>query len=242
MLSLTRWSPLAEMNNLHRDLERAFGLSWDHFPAERDRAWVPATEVTSDNGGWKMRMALPGIDPKDVQVDLHRDVLTITGERNLQRAEQTEQHLSEFGYGRFERSFTLPAPLGVRLRSLRAQLHAAGSRRYRTRQRGVRARNARDHAADGRGREAAAHRDLRRGRPDDRVACSSAEGRRPHGRRPRRIVPLSFERERNVTPIAPPRNVTRRTTSRRIPVRVRGEGWLDKARRVLGRLGLRTGA
>ncbi len=108
MLSLTRWSPLAEMNNLHRDLERAFGLSWDHFPAERDRAWVPATEVTSDNGGWKMRMALPGIDPKDVQVDLHRDVLTITGERNLQRAEQTEQHLSEFGYGRFERSFTLP--------------------------------------------------------------------------------------------------------------------------------------
>lgn len=108
MLSLTRWSPLAEMNTLHRDLERAFGLSWDHFPGERDRAWVPATEVTSDNGGWKMRMALPGIDPKDVHVDLHRDVLTITGERNLQREEQTERHLSEFGYGRFERSFTLP--------------------------------------------------------------------------------------------------------------------------------------
>ena len=108
MLSLTRWSPLAEMNSLHRDLERAFGLSWEHFPGERDRAWVPATEVTSDNGGWKMRMALPGIDPKDVHVDLHRDVLTITGERNLQREEQTERHLSEFGYGRFERSFTLP--------------------------------------------------------------------------------------------------------------------------------------
>ena len=35
-------------------------------------------------------------------------MLTITGERSLQREEQTEQHLSEFGYGRFERSFTLP--------------------------------------------------------------------------------------------------------------------------------------
>ena len=107
MLSLTRWSPLAEMNSLHRDLERAFGLSWDNLPGERERAWVPATEVTSDDGGWKMRMALPGIDPKDVHVDLHRDVLTITGERNL-REGQTERHLSEFGYGRFERSFTLP--------------------------------------------------------------------------------------------------------------------------------------
>ena len=69
MLSLTRWSPLAEMNSLHRDLERTFGLSWDNLPGERDRAWVPATEVTSDNTGWKMRMALPGIDPKDVHVE-----------------------------------------------------------------------------------------------------------------------------------------------------------------------------
>ena len=108
MLSLTHWSPLTEMNSLHRDLERAFGLSWDRVPRERERTWVPATEVTSDNAGWKMRMALPGIDPKDVHVDLQRDVLTITGERNLRREEQTEHHLSELGYGRFERSFTLP--------------------------------------------------------------------------------------------------------------------------------------
>ncbi len=59
--------------------------------------------------------------------------------------------------------------------------------------------------------------------------------------------------ERNVTPRFPgdtaprfERNITPRTGSRSIPVRVRGghrgESWMDRARRVLARLGLRTGA
>ena len=56
----------------------------------------------------------------------------------------------------------------------------------------------------------------------------------------RRITPQRFER--NVTPWRAPRNVTPRAGRGSIPVRVRGEGWLDKARRVLGRLGRGTGA
>ena len=48
--------------------------------------------------------------------------------------------------------------------------------------------------------------------------------------------------ERNVTPWPAPRNITPRATSRRIPVRVRGESWLDRARRSLGRLGRGAGA
>ena len=55
-----------------------------------------------------------------------------------------------------------------------------------------------------------------------------------------RVAPSGFER--NVTPWPAPRDVTPRTASRRIPVRVRGEGWLDRTRRELGRLGLRAAA
>ena len=68
---------------------------------------MPATEVTSTAQGWKVQMALPGIDPKDVHVDLNNNVVSITGERTT-KGEKSEQHLSEIGYGRFERSFTLP--------------------------------------------------------------------------------------------------------------------------------------
>ena len=109
MLSVTRWNPFDELPSLHREMERMFGRSWGEFPAERSWSWVPATEVTSDEQGWKVQMALPGIDPKDVHVDLNRNVLTITGERTMKvKGEKSEQHLSEIGYGRFDRSFTLP--------------------------------------------------------------------------------------------------------------------------------------
>ena len=110
MLSLTRWNPFVEMNSLHQELDKALRWSPDRVPGESDRSWVPATEVASDNDGWKLRMALPGIDPKDVSVNLNGDELTITGER---KQEPTDRHVSEFGYGRFERRFTMPVSVAA---------------------------------------------------------------------------------------------------------------------------------
>ena len=53
-------------------------------------------------------MALPGIAPKDVHIDLHGNRLTIAGERTRTETNRPG-HTSEFHYGRFERTFTLPA-------------------------------------------------------------------------------------------------------------------------------------
>ena len=107
MLSVTRWNPFEELTSMHREMDRVFGRSWGEYAARKGRSWVPAAEVTSETGGWKVRMALPGIDPADVHVDLNHNVLTITGERTV-KTEESEQQISEIGYGRFERSFTLP--------------------------------------------------------------------------------------------------------------------------------------
>jgi HSP20 family protein len=104
MLRLTRWDPFEELDNFHR----AFSGRWTAVPAERDLPWVPAMEVTSDKEGWTIRIALPGIDPKNVKVDLHDSVLTVAGERSGE-VEDVDHHVSEFGYGAFERSFTLPS-------------------------------------------------------------------------------------------------------------------------------------
>ena len=108
MLSLTRWHPFDEMNNLHRAVDRAFGGTPDGWPETHNSSWLPATEATSGNDGWILRMALPGIDPKDVHVELHGKVLTVSGERTV-TDEETDRHLSEIGYGRFERRFTVPS-------------------------------------------------------------------------------------------------------------------------------------
>ena len=105
MLSLNRWNPLEEISDFHRDINRAFG--WSGAPIRGDLSWLPAAEVTSGSEGWTIRMGLPGIDQKDVSVDLDHSVLTISGERTSP-ADKDKKHLSELGYGRFTRSFTLP--------------------------------------------------------------------------------------------------------------------------------------
>ena len=109
MLSMTRWNPFEELTGLHREMDRVFGrYVGDERAGAPATAWVPATEVSSGDDGWKIRVALPGIDPQDVHIDLHGNSLTISGERT--RAETNGRgRPSEFHYGRFERAFTLPA-------------------------------------------------------------------------------------------------------------------------------------
>ena len=107
MLSMTRWSPFEDLGTLHREMDRVFGRYVREEPAAGP-AWTPATEIGTGEDGWKVRMALAGIDPSHVHVDLHGNSLTISGERT--RTETNGHgHSTEIRYGRFERSFTLPA-------------------------------------------------------------------------------------------------------------------------------------
>ena len=108
MLSVTRWNPFEELGSLHREMDRVFGRYVGEEPPAR-AAWKPATEIRSGDDGWTVRMALPGIDPGQVHVDLHGASLTISGERTRTGPGDGRGYPSELRYGRFERSFTLPA-------------------------------------------------------------------------------------------------------------------------------------
>lgn len=109
MMNLIRWSPFEELNSLHHELDRVFGRQGGDAQARAyEAAWTPATEVSSDTNGWRLRVALPGVDPKAVDVDLHGDTLTIKGERTDGRG-GAGRFESEISYGRFERTFTLPS-------------------------------------------------------------------------------------------------------------------------------------
>ena len=106
MSRLIRWNPFEEMASLRRDMDREFGRLGDR-PSAQDYSWVPAAEGVSTKEGWTLRMALPGVETKNVHVDLDGRVLKVTGERTVEGGD-TERQISEIGYGRFERSFTLP--------------------------------------------------------------------------------------------------------------------------------------
>ena len=125
MLPLRRWGPYREdgmwpfghLTNLHHEMDRVFGNLWDETPGLGRmgdcRGFAPAAEVTSDENAWRVRMALPGMDPQDVHVEVTDNMLTVTGEHTMEDEKKGENRQSEFSYGHFERSFMLPKTVNV---------------------------------------------------------------------------------------------------------------------------------
>jgi HSP20 family protein len=68
---------------------------------------VPNVEVKENDKSYVVTVELPGLDEKDVKASVEDDVLTITGEKKIERTDE-KTHYSERSYGSFARSFTLP--------------------------------------------------------------------------------------------------------------------------------------
>jgi len=73
-------------------------------------AWAPAVDIYEQEGYIVLKAELPGIDPKDVDIRLENNVLTLRGERKVDTDVQRDNyHRVERAYGSFTRSFTLPS-------------------------------------------------------------------------------------------------------------------------------------
>jgi HSP20 family protein len=104
------------MFQLRRDIDdligRAFGDAWNEGSATQPAeglAWTPAVEGLVEDGHIVIRMALPGVDPKNVEVSLEQNELAIKGQRKRESQAKSEHYFArEVVYGRFERRFTLP--------------------------------------------------------------------------------------------------------------------------------------
>ncbi|MDX1624569.1 MAG: Hsp20/alpha crystallin family protein [Gemmatimonadota bacterium] len=77
------------------------------FPRTGVRAWVPATDVSETAESFVLTMELPGVSREDVSISVEDNVLTVRGEKRLER-EHEQRHRTERMHGTFERSFTLP--------------------------------------------------------------------------------------------------------------------------------------
>jgi len=116
MFELTRRSPFGSMFHIHRELDDLVArfLGHDAAPApyrgeDEPVAWWPAVESYSKGGDLHVRVALPGVDPKDVELTVSDDYLTIRGERKAKTEEKNGgRYVREFAYGSFERTLALP--------------------------------------------------------------------------------------------------------------------------------------
>lgn len=108
MRALAPWRPFPELSTLRREMDdlfaRVFG-DWDVSPAALEPYTVPVEWFLRD-GELVVHADLPGIDPKDADVSLEGDRLTIRGERKARY--ESDPLYREIRYGRFERTVRLP--------------------------------------------------------------------------------------------------------------------------------------
>src|SRR6516165_9688682 len=112
MTVLTRWDPFREFNTLQNRMNRLFRDSYGnegHDEALTTSSFAPAVDVYEDEHNVSLKIEIPGIDEKDIDVRVENNTLTVHGERKFEKEEKEENFRRvERQYGSFTRSFSLP--------------------------------------------------------------------------------------------------------------------------------------
>ena len=107
-MTLMRWTPWNELESMNRQLSRLLDDAGNTEGADV-RHWAPAVDIRETDDALVVQAELPGIDKKDVKVEVHNGVLTISGERRYEKdVREKNVHRVERAYGSFTRSFSLP--------------------------------------------------------------------------------------------------------------------------------------
>ncbi len=113
MTMLTRWDPFREFVTLQDRMNRLFRDQ--RGPEGQDEsltttAFAPPVDVYEDEHNVTLKIEVPGIDEKDIDVRIENNTLTVHGERKFEKEEKEENYRRvERQYGSFTRTFTLPS-------------------------------------------------------------------------------------------------------------------------------------
>ena len=123
MNTLTRWQPFRGLGNLQDQVNR---LLEDSIHGTDSRSsltsWVPAVDIYETENELVVTADLPGINDKDLDVRVENNMLTIRGERKLEKTVNEDNMLRvERAYGSFTRSFSLPNT--VNTEAIKADYH-----------------------------------------------------------------------------------------------------------------------
>jgi len=111
-MELVRFNPWNDVWNLSNRFNRIFGSRFvptRTLEANRDFVWRPAVDIYEEENGVALKAELPGIDKKDISIDVKDGVLTLSGERTVENeTNEKNYYRRERTYGKFQRLFTLP--------------------------------------------------------------------------------------------------------------------------------------
>ena len=113
MTQLTRWDPLRDLASMQNRINRFVRESYSPEGPEEaltTTSFAPPVDIYEDEHTISVKMEVPGIDEKDIDVRIENTTLTVHGERKIEKEEKEENFRRvERQYGSFTRSFTLPS-------------------------------------------------------------------------------------------------------------------------------------
>ena len=116
MTLLTRWEPLREFSAMQDRMNRMNRLFHESYSPEGPEealtttSFAPPVDIYEDEHNITLKLEVPGIDEKDIDVRVEGNTLTVHGERKIEKEEKEENFRRvERQYGSFTRSFTRPS-------------------------------------------------------------------------------------------------------------------------------------
>jgi len=112
-MNVTRFEPWNMINLLHRDLEfggaRRSALAGYDDNGSSVADWLPAVDIVEEKQRFVLRADIPGVKADDIEVNMEKGVLSLSGERHQESSEEVDgmQRL-ERSSGKFYRRFSLP--------------------------------------------------------------------------------------------------------------------------------------
>jgi len=110
---LIKWDPFRELEDVSNRLNRIFGRSASRAESSQEMLgmadWTPSVDISETDTAYLIKGEIPGVKKEDVKVTVQDGMLTIQGERKMEKEEKGKKfHRVERSYGSFVRSFRLP--------------------------------------------------------------------------------------------------------------------------------------
>lgn len=111
MFSLTHWTPIKDLLEIHKEMNKLFNAALGKYSEghETGRMWAPALDLTEDKDNLYVRVEIPGMNKEDIKLELRDNSLILSGHKEYEYEDKKENlHRIERSYGQFRRVIELP--------------------------------------------------------------------------------------------------------------------------------------
>lgn len=113
-MALLKWDPFKDLLTIQERMNRLFDETLSKVKTSeqgiKGGGWSPPVDIYETEDHIVLKAELPGMDKKDMEVEVKDNILTLKGERRFEKKNVQEEnyHMMERSYGSFQRVFTLP--------------------------------------------------------------------------------------------------------------------------------------